>query len=141
MLRRISVLLLSALLMVAVSANVALAAAGEGKLSNKGQPGSDEPKTQGSPDDPNAWGSVVTQTAIPSEEEGVDAGTFGKHASNPPGGQPRDGLGNAARTDAGYELNAPDTGDHVGDHACIADDPFGANCTAEPGNSPDRPDS
>ena len=135
MLRRISVLLLSALLMVAVSANVALAAAGEGKLSNKGQPGSDEPKTQGSPDDPNAWGSVITQTAMQSE------GTFGQHASNPPGGQPRDGLGNVARTDAGDELNAPDTGDHVGDHACIADDPFGANCTAEPGSSPDRPDS
>jgi hypothetical protein len=138
-LRRISVLLLSAVVMVALVPNAALAAPpdNKGACDNDANPDcAEEDKVTGPAADPNAWGSVVSQTAMQSE------GTFGQHASNPPGGQPRDGLGNVARNDAGDEgPNAPDTGDHVGDHACIADNPFGANCTAEPGNSPDRPDS
>jgi hypothetical protein len=142
MLRRISVLLLSALLTVGLTANVALAQPAnrddcvpdsDELLCDKGQPGSDEEKVPGSPTDPNAWGSVVTQTAIQSE------GDFGEHASDPPGDEPRDGFGNVSRNDAGNEgPDAPDTGDHIADHACIADDPFQADCEEEPGSTAPR---
>ncbi len=136
MYRRISAILLSALVMGALAANVALAAQPEGK----GQPGSDDSgKLPGSPNDANAWGSVVTQTAIQSE------GTFGEHASDPPGDEPRAGLGNVARNDQGDERTPDcfdpegdgdcDTGDHVADHACIADSPFRADCRLEPGTT------
>src|SRR5215218_10978683 len=73
---------MAVLLLFALTGNVALAQT-EPDLSDKGQPGSDEEKKSGSPDGPNDWGSVVTQTAIPSEEEGVEAGTYGQHASDP----------------------------------------------------------
>lgn len=128
MYRRISIILLTSMFLLTITASPALAQAGEGKLSDKGQPGSNEDKVKGAPDDPNAWGSVVTQVAIQSE------GTFGEHTSDPPGDNPRSGLGNVARNDADDEPNAPDTGDHIADHACIADDPFGADCELEPGN-------
>ena len=118
--------------MLALTGNVALAQAGEGDLEDKGQPGSDEVKQPGSPDNPDDWGSVVTQTAIQSE------GTFGQHASDPPGDNPRDGFGNVSRNDAGNEPDAEDTGDHIADHACIADDPFGADCALEPGSTAPR---
>ena len=146
MLRRISVLLMAVLLLFALTGNVALAQT-EPDLSDKGQPGSNEEKKPGSPDNPDHWGSVVTQTAIPSEEEGVDAGTFGQHASDPPGDEPRKGLGNVARTDQGTEgtddcgpentdpTRDCDTGDNVSDHGCIADDPFRADCELAPGST------
>jgi hypothetical protein len=140
MLRCISVLLVSVLLMVALAANVALAAPPTGK----GQPGVAEPKVTGSPNDPNAWGSVASQLG----SEGI----MGEHSSDPvprvPGHEtPRDGLGNVARNDA-TDHNTPacpaegcDTGDHMADHACIAaaapvpGTTFEPDCTAEPGRS------
>jgi hypothetical protein len=152
MLRRISVLLLSALVMVALVANVALAAPpdNKGACDNDVNPDcAEEDKKTGPANDPNAWGSVVTQTAIPSEEEGVEAGTFGEHASDPPGDEPRDGLGNRARNDQNDEgtdncfetsenpdpLRDCDTGDNIGDHACIADTNFDAVCALKPGST------
>ena len=70
--------------------------------------------------------------AAPSLDAALTAGsslfTFGEHPSDPPGDEPRDGFGNVSRNDAGNEPDAEDTGDHIADHACIADDPFGADC-------------
>jgi hypothetical protein len=148
-LRRISVLLLSTLLTVALTSPVALAAPpdNKGACDNDANPDcAEEDKVTGPAADPNAWGSVVTQTAIPSEEEGVEAGTFGEHASDPPGDEPRDGLGNVARNDQGNEPGTDcfdpegdgtgcDTGDHLADHACVADSPFRADCRLEPGTT------
>jgi len=96
---------------------------------NTGQPCASEEKVQGSADDPNAWGAVVSELGI----EGV----VGEHSSDPPGDEPRDGLGNVARNDGGDEgtTDPENTGDHLGDHACIADDPFDTDCTADPGGT------
>ena len=133
MLKRISVLLLSALLTVGLTAPVALAA----PLEDKGQPQATEPKDTGSPDDPNSWGSVSAQLA--------DEGVMGAHSSDPVprlDGQetPRDGLGNVARNDSMdhnvtgscsdpdgvnpegglVDLNNCDTGSQLSDHGCVA---------------------
>jgi hypothetical protein len=142
-LRRISVLLMSALVMVALVANAALAAPpdNKGACDNAVNPDcAAEDKVKGSPNDPNAWGSVASQLG----SEGI----MGEHSSDPvprvPGNEtPRDGLGNVARNDAGNERTDPadDTGDHIADHACIAaattvpGTAFQPNCAAEPGRS------
>jgi hypothetical protein len=158
MYRRISAFLVPALVMVAFVASAALAAPpdNKGACDNDANPDcAEEDKVTGPAADPNAWGSVVTQTAIPSEEEGVEAGTFGEHASDPPGDGPRDGLGNRARNDQDDEgtdncgpgdVEDPDnplqddcdTGDNIGDHACIADNPFRADCALKPGSTAPR---
>ena len=109
MLKRISVLLLSALLTVGLTANVAMGNTvtppDQDKIhDDKGQPNADEEKETGAPDDPNAWGSVAAQLA--------DEGVMGAHSSDPvPTGcfgenkelncreTPRDGLGNVAKND------------------------------------------
>jgi hypothetical protein len=153
--KRIILRLVTALVMVALAANVALAAPPVGK----GQPGAAEDKVQGSPYDPNAWGSVASQLGA----EGV----MGEHSSDPvplpccEGNEtPRDGLGNVARNDArehgtSGSCSDPrsdpdncDTGDHLADHACIAaaaplpgivdedGNPIQPDCAAEPGHSP-----
>ena len=153
MLKRISVLLLSALLTVGLTASVAMGNTvtppDQDKIhDDKGQPNADEPKDTGSPDDPNAWGSVAAQLA--------DEGVMGAHSSDPvpvggPGNTgcfgenkelncretPRDGLGNVAKNDfddhgvptgtaeecaarLAAGLTPCDSGDNISDHACIA---------------------
>ena len=172
MLRRISVFLLSVLLVLSLAGNVALAQPAnrddcdgdrdDPLQCDKGQPGSDEPKEPGSPDDPNAWGGVASELG--------ELGVMGKHSSDPvPGVEigtsgnetPRAGLGNEARNDATAHgvsgscsdpasdpLNC-DSGDHMADHACqaaagelpgIVDEdgnPVQPDCTDEPGHSPE----
>ena len=153
MLKRISVLLMAVLLMLSLAGNAAMAQTPPNRdecdgvedplICDKGQPGADEAKEKGKPDDPNAWGSVASQLG--------DAGVMGAHSSDPvpfvEGHEtPRNGLGNEARNDAlahGTPEGA-DTGDHMADHACRAAaggvpgfpdvDP---NCALEPGNSPE----
>jgi len=144
MLKRISVLLLSALLTVGLTASVAMGNTvtppDQDKIhDDKGQPNADEEKETGAPDDPNAWGSVAAQLA--------DEGVMGAHSSDPvpvggPGNTgcfgenkelncretPRDGLGNVAKNDfddhgvptTNCDVNVCDSGDNISDHACIA---------------------
>ena len=150
MLRRISVLLLSALLTVGLTAPVALAAPPEGK----GCSGAAlEPCDTGQPQDAagnnnaNDWGSVASQLG--------DAGVMGEHSSDPvpriEGHEtPRDGLGNVARNDLNdhgvqgscsdpTDVNC-DTGSHLSDHGCVAaaaplpgsDPPVQPDCTLDP---------
>src|SRR5215210_446807 len=139
MLRRISVFLLAVLLVLSLAGNVAMAQT-EPDLSDRGQPGADEPKDTGSPDDPNSWGSVASQLG--------DEGVMGKHSSNPFVSKPdqtaspqdidretpRDGLGNVARNDLGdhgvtvpcldgqtpTEDNPCDPGSQLPAHGCVA---------------------
>ena len=143
MFKRISVLLLSALLTVGLTPSVAMGNTvtppDQDKIhDDKGQPNADEEKETGAPDDPNAWGSVAAQLA--------DEGVMGAHSSDPvPTGcfgenkelncreTPRDGLGNVAKNDfddhgvpttncdAIPEGETPcDSGDNLSDHGCIA---------------------
>ena len=129
MLSRISVLLLSALLTVGLTAPVALAA----------PPDNLDPKETGGPgthDDENEtiiaddWGSVASELG--------DEGVMGEHSSDPvpfvEGHEtPRDGLGNAAKNDSEdhdvqgtcSEGQSPtedncDSGDNLSDHGCVA---------------------
>jgi len=143
--RIINVLLVSAVLAVGLTASVAMAQTTPNRdpvevckgerldplICDKGQPGADEPKDTGSPDDPNAWGSVAAQLA--------DEGVMGEHSSDPvpfvPGHEtPRDGLGNVARNDLGdhgvtvpcaegqtpTEDNPCDPGSQLPAHGCVA---------------------
>ena len=157
MLKRISVLLLSALLTVGLTAPVALAAPpdNKGACDNAVNPDcAEEDKGTGSPDDPNSWGSVASELG--------DAGVMGEHSSDPvpfvEGHEtPRDGLGNVAKNDSedhgvtgscsdptSDPLNC-DTGDNVSDHGCVAaaadlpgippEDQPELDCTAEPGGN------
>ena len=137
MLRHISVLLMSVLVVSALASSVALA-----EQPNRGVPGATEDKETGSPGDPNDWGTVTSQRASGPEHD------LGEHSSDPVADEegdretPRKGIGNVARTDS--EMFGPttgDTGDHPADHACIVDDPEGTfgpetDCTGEPGPLP-----
>ncbi len=69
----------------------------------KGQPRATEQKTTGKPDNPDGWGSVVSDFGR--------AGIMGPHASAFP--SPRDGLGNVARNDG-------ELGDDMGSHGEFA---------------------
>jgi hypothetical protein len=100
MFRRISAILLSALVMVALAANVALAQPAnrdgcvpdaDPLLCDKGQPGSDEPKVTGTPVDADCWGEVTHQFAQLGDHG------LGDHSSG--FGEPRDGVGNVANND------------------------------------------
>jgi hypothetical protein len=116
MLRHISVLLVSVLVLVALAASVALAAPPAGK----GQPGATDPdpKSTGSPTDPNCWGEVTSQVAGP---------TYGEHASshNPMSDEPRLGVGNVARNDGGE-------GGRPSDHGAVVGPQVGASCEDGP---------
>ena len=108
--RRISVVVLSVLLMLALAGSAALAAPPEGK----GQPGAKEDKEQGKPANPNGFGTVVSQ-------KGCNYHDVGKHSSSQD--EPRQGVGNVSRND-GAE------GDHPGDHGGFVgdlDDQVGAD--------------
>jgi hypothetical protein len=106
-LRRISVVVLSVLLMLALAGSAALAAPQAGK----GQRAS-EPKDTGSPKDPNCWGQTASHMATT-----LPAGGFGEHASSQE--TPRQGVGNVARND-----EAPGT--RPSDHAALVGPQMGA---------------
>jgi hypothetical protein len=165
MLRRISVFLLAVLLVLSLAGNVAMAQTPPNRDTcdvdpnqlqcDKGQPGADETKETGSPDDPNSWGAVASQLG--------DAGVMGKHSSDPVPGReghetPRDGLGNVAKNDSEDhgvtgtcsegefpETDNCDSGDNLSDHGCVAaaaplpgipeEDQPELDCTAEPGGN------
>jgi hypothetical protein len=124
-LRRISVVVLSVLLMLALAGGAALAAPPDGK----GQPGATEEKEPGQPENPNGFGTVVSQKASHYHD-------VGEHSSSQD--EPRQGVGNVSRND-GAE------GDHPGDHGGFVgglDDQVGAdpdNVTDASGD-PGRPD-
>jgi hypothetical protein len=124
-LRRISVVVGLVVLMSMLAASAALADPPDGK----GQPRAEETKEQGQPENPNGFGTVVSQKASTYHE-------VGKHSSSQ--GEPRQGLGNVARND---DPDDPE-GDHPGDHGCfvgalddtVGADPKGAtDCSGEPG--------
>ena len=108
--RRISIVVVSIVLMSVLAGSVALAAPPDGK----GQPGAAETKETGQPDNPNGFGTVVSQKASHYHD-------VGKHSSSQD--EPRQGVGNVARND-GAE------GDHPGDHGGFVgdlDDQVGAD--------------
>ena len=145
MLRRISVLLLSALLTVGLTAPVALAAPKD-NLDPKetGGPGTRVDENGDETIIADDWGAVASDLG--------DAGVMGEHSSNPfvsPADQtalpqdikretPRDGLGNVAKNDSEdhdvtgscsetvnsegelVDPNNCDTGDNLSDHGCVA---------------------
>jgi len=73
----------------------------------------------------NGFGAVTSQKASETPDDNTD--TVGKHASDQE--EPRQGVGNVARTE-------PADGDHVGDHACFigdVDNDSKTNCEDKPG--------
>jgi hypothetical protein len=110
-LRRISVVVVSVLLMLALAGtSTALADPPDGK----GQPGATEEKEKGQPDNPNGFGTVVSQ-------KGCNYHDVGEHSSSQD--EPRQGVGNVSRNDGS-------PGDHPGDHGGFVgdlDDQVGAD--------------
>ncbi len=106
--RRVSVVVLSVLLMLALAGSAALADPPDGK----GQPRASEPKDTGSPKDPNCWGQTASHMATT-----LPPGGFGEHASSQE--TPRQGVGNVARNDG-----APGT--RPSDHAALVGPQMGA---------------
>ena len=94
--RRISFVVGLVVLILALAASAALADPPD----SKGQPRADETKEKGQPDNPNGFGTVVSQKASHYHD-------VGEHSSSQE--EPRQGVGNVARND-GAE------GDHPGDH-------------------------
>ena len=115
--RRISVVVLSVLLMLTLAGSAALADPPDGK----GQPRASEPKDTGSPKDPNCFGTAASQVATT-----FPPGSFGEHASSQE--EPRQGVGNVARNDG-----APGT--RPSDHAALVGPQMGIPCSKEPGRS------
>ena len=156
MLRRISVLLLSALLTVGLTAPVALAAPKD-NLDPKetGGPGTRVDENGDETIIADDWGAVASDLG--------DAGVMGEHSSDPvpqaPGHEtPRDGLGNEAKNDSEDhgvtgtcsegefpETDNCDSGDNLSDHGCVAaaaplpgipeEDQPELDCEAEPGGN------
>jgi hypothetical protein len=81
---------------------------------------------KGPPENPNGWGTVVSDSA-------KSQGGLGEHASSF-AGQPRQGVGNVARDPA---LNDLDNG-HPGGHGCFVggvDGDPATDCNGSPGNA------
>ena len=116
--RRISVVLISALLMMGFTTSVAWA----DQPPNKGQSGATEDKRTGAPINPNGFGTVTSQL-------GTALGGVGSHTSRFAPGQDPDavpaqrlGVGNVSRTDGGLAADPEDnTGGRPGDHAGLID--------------------
>ena len=121
--RRVSVVVLSVLLMLTLAcSSAALAAPPDGK----GQPRAEEDKQKGKPANPSGFGGAASQVAT---DKGPNTGTPGKgglgeHASSQE--EPRQGVGNVARNDG------DETGDHPGDHGCLVAGQMQMDCT-QPG--------
>ncbi len=113
--RRISVVVVSALLMVALAAMVAAlpAFADNGKSGNK-----------------DGFGTAASQIATNKEDDGK--GGLGQHSSDPDQdgvkGEKREGIGNVARDE-------PDTDGSVGAHGCKQLAAMGGDCKDGPGKS------
>jgi hypothetical protein len=105
----------------------------------KGVNSSIEPKSTGTPGNPDGWGSVVSQCATQSTDACASAGSFGAHAADPTPGddQPRLGVGNVARNDCTNPDNDVQSCDEAagrpGDHAAVVGDNLGADANARPG--------
>jgi hypothetical protein len=96
--------------MLALAGSVALAAPPDGK----GQPRATEEKQTGQPENPNGFGTVVSQKASHYHD-------VGEHSSSQ--SEPRQGVGNVSRNDGS-------PGDHPGDHGGFVgnlDDQVGAD--------------
>ena len=91
---RISVFVLLGLLMLALEGSAALAAPPDGK----DQPRATEEKQTGQPENPNGFGTVVSQKASHYHD-------VGEHSSSQ--SEPRQGVGNVSRNDGS-------PGDHPG---------------------------
>lgn len=107
---RISVFVLLGLLMLALAGSAALAAPPDGK----DQPRATEEKQTGQPENPNGFGTVVSQKASHYHD-------VGEHSSSK--SEPRQGVGNVSRNDGS-------PGDHPGDHGGFVgnlDDQVGAD--------------
>ena len=143
MLKRISVLLVSALLVVLLAPSVALAAPDINGCSDKND--AVEDCETGTPTDlegnniANGFGAVTSQRASTVHD-------IGEHSSNPTAGddQPRKGVGNVARTDGNLAgaLGVKDPGASPGAHGCLIgqlddfigqDDEGVTSCTNDPG--------
>ena len=117
MLRRISVVLISALLMMGFTTSVAWA----DQPPNKGQAGSDEIKSTGKPTNPNGFGTVTSQLATADDEDpGIGTHTSAFAPGQDPDAVPaqRLGVGNISRNDGGGRQ--PNT-TRPGDHADVID--------------------
>jgi hypothetical protein len=113
-LRRVSVVVVSVLLMVALAAMVAALPAFA--------------KENGKPSDPNGFGTAASQIAT-NKDDGK--GGLGEHSRDPEGdgkGGPREGIGNVARDE-------PDTDGSVGAHGCKQLAAMGGDCKDGPGKS------
>jgi hypothetical protein len=96
--------------MLALAGSAALAAPPDGK----GQPRATEEKQTGQPENPNGFGTVVSQKASHYHD-------VGEHSSSQ--SEPRQGVGNVSRNDGA-------AGDHPGDHGGFVgnlDDQVGAD--------------
>ena len=113
--RRVSVVVLSVLLMLALASSAALAE----RPDNKGQnceAVTCEEKEKGKPDNPRGFGSAASQVAT--------NGGLGEHSSSQE--EPRQGVGNVARNDGA-------DGDHPGDHGCFVAGQMNMDCNQKPG--------
>ncbi len=110
--RRISVVVLSVLLMLALAATMAALPTFAEENGNSGTN--------------DGFGSVASQVAT---NKGPNTGTDGKgglgeHSSSQE--EPRQGVGNVARTDDAK-------GDHPGDHGCFVGQQMNVDCNDKPG--------
>ena len=121
--RRFSVVVLSALLMLALASSAALAERPAGK--GKGCDGCDS-KEKGQPANPSGFGGAASQVATDkTEATGTPGkGGLGEHSSSQE--EPRQGVGNVARTDDAE-------GDHPGDHGCFVGQQMNVDCNDKPG--------
>jgi hypothetical protein len=110
-LRRIRVVVVSVLLMVALAATMAALPAFAGGETDDGN-------------DKNGFGTAASQIA-------TNNGGLGKHSSDPDQdgvkGEKRDGIGNVAREED------PDGDGHVADHGCSQLAAMGGDCNDGPG--------
>jgi hypothetical protein len=72
-----------------------------------------EEKVPGKPDHPNCWGTVVSEVATTTH-------TVGEHSSSQQ--EPRQGVGNVARTDGAKGDHPSDHGKFVGEQMGLVDD-------------------
>jgi hypothetical protein len=126
MLKRISVILVLALLVVSVAASVALA---EEPPAGRGIAGAETPDT-GAPATPDGFGAVTSERASTLHD-------IGEHASSQD--TPHLGVGNVARNDGALSTlrgGVADPGTRPGDHACLIgaiDGDPNTSCEGDPG--------
>jgi hypothetical protein len=105
----------------------------------KGVPNAAEVKHTGTPDNPNGFGSVVSQRALNDHDIGTHSSAFapGQQSTRPihGGATGRLGVGNVARNDADMAdaLGMPNTGAHPSNHADIIGPVTGYDPNNRPG--------